>query len=271
MLFVISPAKTLDFTPADPAVEATAPAMRKDTAALAAVARKLKALDLKRLMDISDALAELNVARFKSFDVKSSGERENEVQAAFAFAGDVYDGLNARTLDEAGLAWAQNHLRILSGLYGLLRPLDRIQPYRLEMGVRLKTDRGATLYDFWGDKISKALHAEAKTHADKTLINLASQEYFGAVDARVLKLPVIQCSFKEVKDGETRLISFYAKRARGMMARYAIDHRIDRPEGLKGFDVDGYSFQAPLSSATEWVFTRPQPDPVGVARTRIED
>ena len=144
MLFVISPAKTLDFSPPDPAAEATAPAMRKDTAALAAVARKLKAADLKRLMDISDALAELNVARFKSFDAKSTGECESEVQAAFAFAGDVYDGLQARALDPAGLAWAQDHIRILSGLYGLLRPLDRIQPYRLEMGVRLKTERGAS-------------------------------------------------------------------------------------------------------------------------------
>ncbi len=259
MLFVISPAKTLDFTPGDPAATATTPTMKKDTAALAAVTRKLKAGDLKRLMDISDALAELNVARFKTFNPKSDGE----VQAAFAFAGDVYDGLNARTLDEPGLEWAQTHLRILSGLYGLLRPLDRIQPYRLEMGVRLKTDRGSTLYDFWGDRLSKALHAEAKGHEDKTLINLASQEYFGAIDAKVLKLPVIQCSFREVKDGETRLISFYTKRARGRMARYAIDHRIDRAEGLKGFDADGYGYTAALSTPTEWVFTRPQPEPVG--------
>lgn len=262
MLFVISPAKTLDFTPPSPDAPASAPQMRKDAAALAAVARKLKTSDLKRLMDISDALAELNVARFKSFNAKSAGDGEGEVQAAFAFAGDVYEGLKARTLDPAGLAWAQDHIRILSGLYGLLRPLDRIQPYRLEMGVRLKTERGASLYDFWGDRIAKALIADAKGHEDKTLINLASQEYFGAVDAKVLKLPVIQCSFKEEKDGETRLISFYAKRARGLMARYAIDHRIDRPEGLKDFAVDGYGFQPSLSSESEWVFTRPQPEPV---------
>ncbi len=270
MLFVISPAKTLDFTPVADAPAST-PAMKKDAAALAAVARKLKAGDLKRLMDISDALAELNVARFKSFDSRNIGQAEGEVQAAFAFAGDVYDGLNARSLDEDGLAWAQDHLRILSGLYGLLRPLDRIQPYRLEMGVRLKTDRGSSLYDFWGDKISKALLSEAKGHDDKTLINLASQEYFGAVDAKVLKLPVLQCSFKEDKDGETRLISFYAKRARGMMARYAIDHRIDRPQGLKGFDVDGYRYDAGLSSDTEWVFARPQPEPVGAQSARSID
>lgn len=259
MLLVISPAKTLDFTPADPAAPATVPALRKDTAALASVTRKLTAADLKRLMDISDALAELNLARFKTFKSRRIGETEGEIQAAFGFAGDVYDGLDARSLEPAGLAWAQDHLRILSGLYGLLRPLDRIQPYRLEMGVRLKTERGSSLYDFWGDKPARALNQAAAGHAEKTLINLASQEYFGAVDARALKLKVVTCHFKEVKDGEARIVSFYAKHARGRMARYAIDRRLDQAEALKAFDLDGYGYREALSSDRDWVFTRAQP------------
>jgi len=259
MLLVISPAKTLDFTPADPSLPATTPALKKDTAALAATTRKLNAADLKRLMDISDALADLNVQRFKSFRSRGIGETEGEIQAAFGFAGDVYNGLDARSLDRQGLAWAQDHLRILSGLYGLLRPLDRIQPYRLEMGVRLKTDRGSSLYDFWGDKPAKALNAAAEGQADKTLVNLASQEYFGAIDARALKLRVVTCHFKEEKDGERRIISFFAKHARGRMARFAIDRRIEHAEALKAFDLDGYRYRETLSSEHEWVFVRPQP------------
>lgn len=259
MLLVISPAKTLDFTPADPATPATTPTLKKDTAVLAAATRKLSAADLKRLMDISDALADLNLQRFKSFRARAIGETEGEIQAAFGFAGDVYNGLDARTLDAQGLAWAQDHLRILSGLYGLLRPLDRIQPYRLEMGVRLKTERGNSLYDFWGDKPAKALNAAAEGQADRTLVNLASQEYFGAVDARALKLRVVTCHFKEEKDGERRIISFYAKHARGRMARYAIDQRVEQAEDLKAFDRDGYRYHESLSSDHDWVFVRAQP------------
>lgn len=260
MLFVISPAKTLDFTPVDPSLPATAPELRKETAALAAVTRTLRAADLKRLMDISDALAELNVARFKAFNAKSQGDGPCELQAAFAFAGDVYTGLDARTLAPDALAWAQDHLRILSGLYGLLRPLDRIQPYRLEMGVRLKTVRGPTLYDFWGDLPAKALNTAAAGHAESTLINLASQEYFGAVDVRALQLPVVTCHFKEEKEGEPRIVSFFAKQARGRMARWAIDRRIERSTDLKAFDLDGYAYRAELSTDRDWVFVRPYPD-----------
>lgn len=260
MLLVISPAKTLDFTPVDPALPVTIPEMKKDANALAAVAKALRANDLKRLMDISDALADLNVERFKSFRVR--GEAEGELQAAFAFAGDVYDGLDARSLDEGGLDWAQAHLRILSGLYGLLRPMDRIQPYRLEMGVRLKTERGASLYDYWGDRPAKALNKAALGQAEPTLINLASQEYFGAVDAKALKLPVVTCHFKEEKPGSgPQIVSFFAKRARGRMARFAIDGRIDRAEGLKGFAADGYAYRADLSTERDWVFTRPYQEP----------
>ena len=266
MLFVLSPAKTLDFTPAPPEAPATLPEMRADTAKLAAVARRLTAADLKRLMHISDPLAELNRARFKAFKPRA----EDGLQAAFAFAGDVYDGLTARDLDAEGVAWMQDHVRILSGLYGLLRPLDRIQPYRLEMGTRLANERGSNLYDFWGDKPAKALRKAVSGHADRTIINLASQEYFGAVDAQALKLPVIACHFREEKDGLARMISFYAKVARGLMARYVIDNRIDAPEGLKGFDRAGYRFDPAQSSDRDWVFTRPQPPPLNPAKTVSE-
>jgi cytoplasmic iron level regulating protein YaaA (DUF328/UPF0246 family) len=256
MLLVISPAKTLDFSPAPEALPATAPEMGAETARLARVARKLKAADLKRLMDISDKLAELNVARFKAFAPK---DEDAGVQAVLAFAGEVYVGLQGRTLDHAALDWTQGHLRILSGLYGLLRPLDRIQPYRLEMGTRLGTDRGANLYDFWGDRISKALNKAARDHADPTLVNLASQEYFGAVDARALKIPVVTCHFKQEQDGLIRNIAFYAKTARGLMARYVIDQRVAHVERLKDFHTAGYRFRPDLSVERDWVFTRPHP------------
>jgi hypothetical protein len=188
------------------------------------------------------------------------------VQAVFAFNGDVYTGLRARELDRKGLAWAQDHLRILSGLYGVLRPLDAIQPYRLEMGVRLKTKRGQSLYQFWGARISAALNEAAMGHKDKTLVNCASGEYFGAVERKALKLPVVSCRFLEEKDGEARILSFFAKKARGLMARYAIDHRIERHEDLRAFDSAGYRFVPELSSAEEFTFSRPQPPPVAASR-----
>jgi cytoplasmic iron level regulating protein YaaA (DUF328/UPF0246 family) len=253
MLMVISPAKSLDFSPAHPHVPATAPAMTADLAELTKVTRRLTRADLKRLMGISDKLALLNHERFQAFDPDS----EDGVQAAMAFDGDVYDGLQARTLDKAGLAFAQKRLRILSGLYGLLRPLDVIQPYRLEMGTRLKTRRGASLYDFWGPRIAEALDEAADGAGEPVLINLASQEYFGAVDRKALKLPVVSCAFKEIKgEDPPKIISFYAKKARGMMARFAIDQRIDRAEGMKDFTVAGYGYDAAASTEEEWVFSR---------------
>jgi hypothetical protein len=257
MLIVISPAKSLDFTPV-PGLPSTRPRFEKDTAALARTARRLKAADLKRMMHISDDLAALNVARFRSFDPEGEG-----VQAALAFNGDVYQGLQARTLDTDALAWAQDGLRILSGLYGLLRPMDAIQPYRLEMGVRLHTRRGESLYDYWGDRISKQLNADAAEHSEKVLINLASQEYFGAVNRRALKLPVVTCQFKEEKDGVIRTLAFFAKKARGLMARYVIDRRLERSADLKAFDTAGYRFRPDLSDEAEWVFVRPQPESKG--------
>jgi cytoplasmic iron level regulating protein YaaA (DUF328/UPF0246 family) len=261
MLIVLSPAKALDFTAPPLQAPLTAPELTAETTELAKVARKLTARDLSRLMSLSESLAKLNRERFQAFEPAS----EDGLQAVFAFNGDVYQGLKARELDRKALAWAQDHVRILSGLYGVLRPLDAMQPYRLEMGTRLKTKRGASLYDFWGERISLALNAAAQGHKDKTLVNCASGEYFGAVDRKALKLPVLACRFLEEKDGEARIISFYAKRARGLMARYAIDNRIDRAADLKGFDADGYRFVPELSTDEEFTFSRPQPPPAAQA------
>jgi len=259
MLLVLSPAKSLDYTPLDQGgapVPLTTPQLKADIAELAKVTVKLSRQDLRSMMSISEKLADLNFERFKSFDPAC----EDGLQAAMAFDGDVYEGLQARTLDRGGLDWAQDHLRILSGLYGVLRPLDALQPYRLEMGTRLKTKRGSSLYDFWGDRLAKALNEAGHSHADQSLINLASQEYFGAVDAKALKLKTITCAFKDEKDGKLRILGFYAKKARGQMARFAIDGRIDRAEGLKDFTSGGYRFQPSLSTAEDWVFTRKQPE-----------
>lgn len=253
MLIVLSPAKRLDFTEGPQTAPATAPRFAEDTASLSKTTRRLTRADLRRLMSISDTLADLNRQRFQAFDPEAT---DAGVAAAYAFAGDVYEGLKARDLDAPALNWAQDHLRILSGFYGLLRPLDRIQPYRLEMGTRLKTRRGSSLYEFWGDRLSKQLNADAAGQIDPTLINLASQEYFGAVDARALRLPVVTPHFRESKDGQSRIISFFAKKARGGMARFAIDERIERAQDLKAFDRDGYRFDKTASSDTDWIFTR---------------
>lgn len=258
MLLLLSPAKRLDFSPPPPELPATRPGLSAETARLARVTRTLEAADLQRLMGISDELASLNVKRFRAFKPRKPDEG---VQAALAFAGDVYVGLRARELDDAALGWAQDHLRILSGLYGVLRPLDRIQPYRLEMGVHLATERGDTLYDFWGDRLSKALNRSARGHADPTLVNLASAEYLGGVDRRALKLPLISCRFLQEHDGDARNLGMFAKHARGLMARYAIDIRAERADQLKGFDREGYSFRPYLSTDAEWTFVRPQPPP----------
>ena len=262
MIIVLSPAKALDFTAAPEQVSITAPQMADQTAELAKATKKLRVADLKRMMDLSDNLAKLNRERFQAFDPAS----DEGVQAAFAFNGDVYSGLKARELDRKALAWAQDHVRILSGLYGVLRPLDAIQPYRLEMGVRIKTRRGHSLYDFWGPRVSEALNAAAQGHTDKTLVNCASGEYFGAVDRKALTLPVVSCRFLEEQDGEARILSFYAKKARGLMARYAIDNRIDRAADLRAFDVAGYRFVAAQSSDEEFTFSRPQPPPPSQAK-----
>lgn len=262
MLIVISPAKSLDFTAGPDWAPLSAPQLSDQTAELAKTTKRLRVADLKRLMSLSDNLAQLNRERFQAFDPAA----EDGVQAAFAFNGDVYTGLQARTLDRKALGWAQEHLRILSGLYGLLRPTDAIQPYRLEMGTRVKTPRGESLYAFWGDRIAKALNDEARGHKDRTLVNCASGEYFGAVDRKALTLPVLSCRFLEEKGGEARIVSFYAKKARGLLARYAIDQRIEKAADLKSFNSAGYVFSPTLSSAEEFTFTRPQPEPAAAQR-----
>lgn len=267
MLIVLSPAKALNFDAAPDSAPLTAPQLADQTAELSKTTKKLRVIDLKRMMSLSDTLAKLNRERFQAFQPDS----EDGLQAAFAFNGDVYQGLKARELDRKALAWAQEHVRILSGLYGVLRPLDAIQPYRLEMGVRIKTRRGQSLYDFWGPRISAALNEAAAGHKDRTLVNGASGEYFGAVDRASLKLSVLNCRFLEEKDGEARIVSFYAKRARGALARYAIDHRIERAADLRAFDVDGYRFQPHLSSDEEFTFSRPQPPPVAKARAAAKE
>jgi cytoplasmic iron level regulating protein YaaA (DUF328/UPF0246 family) len=252
MLIVLSPSKALDFTGAPQSAPLSLPQLADQTAELAKSTKRLTARELKRMMSLSDNLAKLNRERFQAFDPAS----DEGLQAAFAFNGDVYLGLKARTLDKKALGWAQDHVRILSGLYGLLRPLDAIQPYRLEMGVRLKTRRGQSLYDFWGPRISEALNAAAQGHKDKTLVNCASGEYFGAVDRGALTLPVLTARFLEEKDGEARMISFFAKKARGLMARYAIQHRVRTPKALERFDLAGYAFSPAASEADRLVFRR---------------
>lgn len=262
MLIVLSPAKAMNFAPPPVQAPATTPEMAGDIAELAETTRKLTVAQLKRLMDLSDNLATLNRERFQAFDPAM----EDGLQAAFAFNGDVYTGLKARELDRKALAWAQDHVRILSGLYGLLRPLDAIQPYRLEMGTRLKTRRGASLYDFWGDRLAAGLDAALAGHREPVIVNCASGEYFGAVDRKALRARVLDIKFLEGKDGAAKIVSFFAKKARGLMARFAIDNRLERTEDLKAFDLEGYRFQPAASSGAEWVFSRPQPAPAGAAR-----
>ncbi|SEW45421.1 hypothetical protein SAMN04488515_3329 [Cognatiyoonia koreensis] len=256
MLTVISPAKSLDMSPVS--VAPTQPEFQADAVRLSKTARNLTLTDLKGLMSISDDLARLNRDRFKAFSAEPAAETTKP--AALAFNGDTYQGLEAKTLNADDLAWAQVHLRILSGLYGLLRPLDAIQPYRLEMGSRLKTRRGKSLYDYWGDTIAKALNAQAEAAGTDTLINCASQEYFGAADRKALKLKVITPQFMEIKDDRPRIVSFFAKRARGAMARYIIENRITDVADIKGFNTGGYTFDGDLSDENGWVFLRDYPE-----------
>jgi cytoplasmic iron level regulating protein YaaA (DUF328/UPF0246 family) len=262
VLFILSPAKRLDFSEHPVTARATRPRMGEDTAQLAAATRRLTKPDLKRLMGLSDDLAKLNRERFLAFDTTAEGT----VPAALAFAGDVYQGLKARELDAPAMDWAQDHLRILSGLYGVLRPLDAIQPYRLEMGTRLSTRRGRDLYAFWGDRIAKQLDADLAGQADPIIVNLASEEYFGAVDRKALKAPVIDVRFEEERDGHRKVLSFFAKQARGRMARWAIDNRIERAADLTGFAVDGYRIDRTRSTDEALVFWRHQPPPVAQQR-----
>lgn len=238
-------------------IPTTRPDFQADATRLAKTMRNQTLTQLKSLMSISDDLAKLNRDRFKSFSEEPVADAVRP--AAFIFNGDTYQGLEAKTLEADDLQWAQKNLRILSGLYGLLRPLDAIQPYRLEMGSRLKTRRGKSLYDYWGDQIAKALNSAAQDVDTDTLLNCASQEYFSAADRKSLKLRVITPQFLEVKDGRPRTVSFFAKRARGAMARFAVQNRIEEPQTLKEFNVGGYAFDPDLSDATTWAFVRDYP------------
>jgi len=254
MLAVLSPAKSLDLEPSPRDLAPTQPALLDETLTLMKTARRLKPADLKALMKISDNLAELNHERFQSFSTPFTPD--NAKPAALMFAGDTYAGLKATELDDEQLTWAQDHLGILSGLYGIVRPLDLIQPYRLEMGTRLATRRGNNLYAFWGDRIAKRINAMTEGHADRTLVVLASNEYAKAVPPKALAGGAVTMAFKEIKDGAPRVIGLVAKRARGMMARWMIEQRVDRREGLKDFDVADYAYRPDLSSDQEYVFTR---------------
>jgi cytoplasmic iron level regulating protein YaaA (DUF328/UPF0246 family) len=250
MLLVISPAKTLDYSNPEYSshTQPDCPAEVKD---LVGVLKKKSSSQISNLMHLSDSLASLNEERYKTF--METFSPDNSKQALLAFKGEVYAKMEADQFSAEELEFAQEHLRILSGLYGLLKPLDLIQPYRLEMGTPLKTKKGANLYQYWGTKISKALNAAGE---GRTLVNLASQEYFKAVDQKTLKLPVITIHFKEHKDNRYQVVGFFAKQARGLMARYAIQNRITDPEQLKIFREEGYEFSATLSSAQDWVFIR---------------
>ena len=252
MLVVISPAKRLDW--AETETEMTAPDFLREANRLAGHMRQLPLRDLKKMMSLSDDLARLNRERYREFS--NAPDQGYLRPAAYAFAGDTYLGLEAASLDADTVAWAQDHLRILSGLYGVLRPLDGIQPYRLEMGSRLKTRRGSNLYQFWGDTIAKALAAQAEAIGTGTLINCASQEYFGAVDTKRLGLNVITPAFLEDGKDGPKTISFFAKRARGAMARFIVENRVTSVQGLEDFEVGGYAFRPDLSDATAPVFVR---------------
>lgn len=254
MLLVISPAKTLDYEAPLATSRFTQPAFIEHSKALVAVLRDYAPSQLSELMGISDKLAGLNAARFGSWSPTFTPD--NARPAILAFKGDVYTGLQAEDFSEADFDYAQQHLRMLSGLYGLLRPLDLMQPYRLEMGTALANPRGKDLYAFWGERISQWLNTALAEQGDEVLVNLASKEYFSAVKKSALAARIIDCEFRDQKNGEYKIISFHAKKARGLMARYVVTQRIDQPDGLKGFDEAGYRYSAERSSTDNLVFLR---------------
>lgn len=257
MLMVLSPAKKLDYDSPIRTTQQARPVFEADASTLAHLLRRRSAADLARLMDVSPALAKLNARRYADWvEQPDAGQAR---QAALAFDGDVYAGLRAPELSDAQLAWAQDRLAILSGLYGVLGPLDLIQPHRLVMGTRLATRRGHTLYEFWGDRIALELQRRLDgSGGEAVLLNLASVEYFKSVDREALQAPVIECVFQDEKNGAWRIISFHAKRARGLMARFIIDHGIDTAAGLRDFAVDGYAYAPAASRDGHLVFRRPQ-------------
>ena len=254
MLILISPAKTLDFQTTPRTTEYSQPILLKQARKLVKILKPFTPAKISELMGISDKLGVLNSTRYQQW--KPPFTSQNAKQAALAFKGDVYQGLDAETLTEQDDAFAQQHLRILSGLYGLLKPLDLIQPYRLEMGTSLQNPMGKNLYQFWGEQITKQLNKELAEQTNQSLINLASNEYFKSVKPEQLQGQIITPVFKDFKNGKYKIISFYAKKARGLMARYIIQQRLQTPAGIKDFDLAGYAFDEAGSTATEWLFTR---------------
>ncbi len=255
MIFLLSPAKSLDYeTPVPPDLPSHKPLFMRPAGQLIEILKAKTAAQISSLMDLSDKLAALNVARYQAW--RPTATAKNAKQAILAFDGDVYDGLNAKNLSAEQLAWADGSICILSGLYGALRPLDLLQPYRLEMGTALPNANGKNLYEFWGDTVSNHINKLQKADKEPVVINLASQEYSKVVRKKVLKARVIECIFEEHKNGVYKVISFMAKRARGRMARFAIEQQIDESEKLKDFKADGYAFAKAASSGDRWVFRR---------------
>ncbi|MFK7975255.1 MAG: peroxide stress protein YaaA [Halioglobus sp.] len=257
MLTVISPAKTLDYETPPNTKRSTQPEFLERSAALVKDARKMSPDDIRQLMGVSEKIAELNHERFMNWGTPFS--LDNAKQSILAFKGDVYTGLEADTLDAQGMKFAQKHLRILSGLYGLLRPLDLMQPYRLEMGLKFENSGGDNLYQFWGNELTDALNAQLKKSGSPVLVNLASNEYFKALKKNDLNAEVVTPVFKDLKGGKYKVISFFAKKARGQMARYIIDNGLNDPEGMKKFKTGGYRYNRAESTARELVFTRDKP------------
>jgi len=254
MLFLLSPAKSLDYETPLGDQPHTLPMFVPQSKELIAVLRTQSPQQIAELMSLSDKLSALNVARYLAWSPKATPK--NARQAVLAFNGDVYDGLDAKTLTPDDLAWAQDHVCILSGLYGVLRPLDLMQPYRLEMGTRLSNPGGKDLYQFWGTQIADYLNTRLRSDVSPVVINLASQEYFKAVDTKALKARVVECVFQDYSAGQYKIVSFFAKRARGLMARYAATHRLVQPEQLRAFDLDGYAWAAAESTSERLVFCR---------------
>ena len=256
MLIVVSPAKTLDYETPPKTKVFTTPDFLEDSALLVERARQYSALDIAELMQVSMKIAELNFDRFEAWNTPFTPE--NAKQAILAFKGDVYTGLDAGTFSAADFKFAQSHLRILSGLYGLLRPLDLMQPYRMEMGRKIDTERGKNLYEFWGGTITEAINKQLKTLKSPYLINLASNEYFKSVKPKLLDGEIITPEFKDWKNGQYKMLGVYAKKARGQLSRFIIQNQLKDPESMKEFAVDGYQFNEELTSGNKWVFTRRQ-------------
>ncbi|MDH3342893.1 MAG: peroxide stress protein YaaA [Gammaproteobacteria bacterium] len=257
MIITLSPSKGQDFVEPAGTKKHTTPDALDDSQLLIKELRKIKSGELQEMMSISENIANLNVGRFKTF--KTPFSMSNAKQAIFAFKGDVYSGIDIENFSADDLAYAQKHLRILSGLYGCLRPLDLIQPYRLEMKTRLKNPRGDNLYQFWGESITERLNKELVKQQEPVLVNLASNEYFKSVKPKLLKGRLLNINFKETKDGKTRIVAIFAKRARGMMTDYILRNRIEKVEDLKKFKLGGYKFSKADSDDKQWTFTRPQP------------